>query len=77
MSTLGDEVMTSRHGYVVVLEHGLTSWSAYVPDLPMCVAVAETREDIEGAIEQAIAMHLEHLREEGLPVPHPGTPGQG
>ena len=77
MSALGDEVMTSTHGYVVVLEQGPTSWGAYVPDLPMCVAVAETREDVEGAIEQAIAMHLERLREEGLPMPQPGTPEKG
>ena len=77
MSTLGDEVMTSRHGFVVVLEHGPTSWSAYVPDLPTCVAVAETREDVEGAIEDAITLHLEHLKEQGLPAPQPGAPHQG
>jgi predicted RNase H-like HicB family nuclease len=43
----------------------------------MCVAVAETREDVEGASEEALAMCLARLHEEGLPVPQPGTPDKG
>ncbi len=51
-------------GYDVVLEKGPTSWGAYVPELPVCVAVADTREDVERGIDKAITMHLEGLRED-------------
>ncbi len=51
-------------GYDVVLEKGPTSWGAYVPELPVCVAVADTREDVERDIAKAITMHLEGLRED-------------
>jgi predicted RNase H-like HicB family nuclease len=74
MSALGEQRITSTNGYTVVLEHGPTSWGAYVPDLPVCVAVADTREQVERDIAQAIAMHLEGLREDGLPIPEPRTP---
>jgi predicted RNase H-like HicB family nuclease len=52
-------------------KEGATSWGAYVPDLPRCVAVAERREEIEGLIADAIAFHSEGLREAGEPVPPP------
>ncbi len=51
-------------GYDVVLEKGPTSWGAYVPELPVCVAVADTREDVKRGIDKAITMHLEGLRED-------------
>ena len=51
-------------GYDVVLEKGPTSWGAHVPELPVCVAVADTREDVERDIDKAITMHLEGLRED-------------
>ncbi len=57
---------------MVVLEQGPTSWGAYVPDLPGCIAAGETREEALTLIQEAIGFHLEALREEGrgVPVPH-------
>lgn len=57
--------------YAVVIEKGETSYGAYVPDLPGCVAVAETKEEVEALITEAIQFHLEILESEGLPVPEP------
>jgi len=57
--------------YVVIVEQGDTSFGAYVPDLPGCVALAETRDEAMELIREAIAMHIESLRENGEPVPHP------
>ena len=59
--------------YVVVYERTATGWSAYVPDLPGCVAAGDTREEVEGLIREAISMHIQALREEGETVPAPGT----
>lgn len=59
--------------YTVLIERGPTSFGASVPDLPGCVAVAETRAEVEQLIEQAIALHLAGMREDGLPVPPPST----
>jgi predicted RNase H-like HicB family nuclease len=57
--------------YVVILEQGDSSVGAYVPDLPGCVAVAETREEAMDLIREAIELHIESLRENGDPVPTP------
>lgn len=57
--------------YAVIIEKGETSYGAYVPDLPGCVAVAETKEEVEALIKEAIQFHLEMLQEEGLPIPEP------
>jgi predicted RNase H-like HicB family nuclease len=57
--------------YAIVIEQGESSYGAYVPDLPGCVAVAATREEAVKLIHEAIAQHIELLREEGLPVPEP------
>ena len=59
--------------YAVLIEHGPTSFGASVPDLPGCVAVADTREEVERLIQEAIVMHLKGLREDGLVVPAPVT----
>ncbi|MDY6782137.1 MAG: type II toxin-antitoxin system HicB family antitoxin [Cyanobacteriota bacterium] len=59
--------------YAVVIEKALHNYSAYVPDLPGCVATGMTLPEIEQQIEEAIAFHLEGLRAEGLPVPEPTT----
>ena len=59
--------------YAVLIEHGPTSFGATVPDLPGCVAVADTREEVERLIQEAIVMHLKGLREDGLAVPAPVT----
>lgn len=59
--------------YAVVIEKGETSYGAYVPDLAGCVAVAETKEEVEALIKEAIQFHVEMLQEEGLPVPAAAT----
>ncbi len=58
-------------GYGIVIEKGESSYGAYVPDLPGCVAVGETQAEAEALIREAIQFHIEGLREEGLPVPEP------
>ncbi|MEH1896414.1 MAG: type II toxin-antitoxin system HicB family antitoxin [Nostoc sp.] len=57
--------------YTVVIEKGETSYSAYVPDLPGCVAVGETLEEVKQMIAEAIEFHLEGMLEDGLPIPQP------
>jgi predicted RNase H-like HicB family nuclease len=57
--------------YAVVIEQGPTSYGAYVPDLPGCVAVGETVEEVSDLIREAIEFHLEGLRDAGEPIPEP------
>lgn len=57
--------------YAVVYEHTARNYSAYVPDLPGCVATGRTRAEVAERIRQAIALHLEGLRNEGLSIPEP------
>ena len=57
--------------YVVILERGDTSFGAYVPDLPGCVSVAETKDEAMQLICDAVELHIESLRESGEPVPPP------
>ena len=57
--------------YAVVIEQGPTSFGAYVPDLPGCVAVAETEQEVTELIREAIEFHLEGLRDAGEPIPEP------
>jgi predicted RNase H-like HicB family nuclease len=59
--------------YAVVIETGETSYGAYVPDLPGCVAVAETVDEVRTLIQEAIAFHLESLSEDGMSIPQPKT----
>lgn len=59
--------------YMVVIERGETSWGAHVPDLPGCIAVGETREEVVQLIREAIDLHIESLRQDGLPVPSPSS----
>lgn len=59
--------------YAIVIEEAANNYSAYVPDLPGCVATGATVEEVETQIRAAIAFHLEGLREDGLPVPHPSS----
>ena len=59
--------------YAVVIERAEGNFSAYVPDLPGCVAAAATLEDAQARIREAIAFHLEGLREEGAPIPPPSS----
>ena len=57
--------------YVVIIEEGEKSVGAYVPDLPGCVAVGESRDEAMELIREAIELHIESLRENGEPVPSP------
>ncbi|MGV0026837.1 type II toxin-antitoxin system HicB family antitoxin [Phormidesmis priestleyi] len=57
--------------YAIVIEKGKTSYGAYVPDLPGCIAVAETLEEVRNLIQEAIDFHLEGLKQDGSPVPEP------
>lgn len=59
--------------YAVVIERGPTSYGASVPDLPGCIAVGRTRDEVERLIQEAIAAHLAGLGAEGLTVPEPLT----
>jgi predicted RNase H-like HicB family nuclease len=59
--------------YSVIIEPSRTGYSAYVPDLPGCVAAAKTAEETEELIRGAIKLHLEGMREDGEPIPEPVT----
>jgi predicted RNase H-like HicB family nuclease len=59
--------------YTVIIEKGEHSYGAWVPDLPGCVAAAETVTEVEQLIKEAIEFHVEGLREEGLEVPEPAS----
>ncbi len=59
--------------YGVVIERANGNFSAYVPDLPGCVATGATTEEVEQQIREAIRFHLDGLRQDGLPVPEPTT----
>ena len=57
--------------YAVVIESSPNNYAAYVPDLPGCVATGRSREETLAEIREAIALHIESLREHGEPVPQP------
>ncbi|MEK8017202.1 MAG: type II toxin-antitoxin system HicB family antitoxin [Candidatus Parabeggiatoa sp.] len=57
--------------YVVILEEGESSFGAYVPDLPGCVAVAETKTEVLKLIQEAIKFHLEGLHQDKKSIPKP------
>jgi predicted RNase H-like HicB family nuclease len=59
--------------YAVVIEKGQRNYSAYVPDLPGCVSVGDTLDEVKAEIREAIAFHLEGMREDGTPIPPPST----
>jgi len=59
--------------YMVIVEKGEKGYGAYVPDLPGCVAAAETRKEVIQLIKEAIEFHLEGLRDSGQPIPPPSS----
>jgi predicted RNase H-like HicB family nuclease len=59
--------------YAVVIEKAGTNYSAYVPDLPGCVATGSTVAETETSIREAIALHLSGMREDGTPIPPPSS----
>ncbi len=59
--------------YAIVIERGSRNYSAFVPDLPGCVATAPTVPLLRKTLREAIAFHIEGLQEDGLPVPPPAA----
>jgi predicted RNase H-like HicB family nuclease len=59
--------------YAIVIEKAEGNYSAYVPDLPGCVATGDSVEEVESHIREAIAFHLEGMREDGTPIPPPAS----
>jgi predicted RNase H-like HicB family nuclease len=57
--------------YAVVIEKGDNNYSAYLPDLPGCVATGETRAEVEAEICAAVQFHIDGLQDDGLPIPEP------
>lgn len=59
--------------YAIVIERAKNNYSAYVPDLPGCVATGVTVQETERQIREAIEFHIAGLREDGVPVPQPAS----
>ena len=59
--------------YAIVIEKANGNYSAYVPDLPGCVATGETIEETEVSIREAIEFHLDGMREDGIVIPTPSS----
>lgn len=59
--------------YMAVIEEGVASYGAHVPDLPGCIAVGQSREEVLVLIREAIELHIEGLKEAGEPVPMPSS----
>jgi len=65
------KVTIAMKRYAVILETGPTSISAYIPDLPGCVAVGDSVEEVSQLIQEALKMHLDGMRRDGDPIPEP------
>lgn len=59
--------------YVVVIERIDDGYSAYVPDLPGCISVGDSREEVEAHIQEAVLLHLEGMKEDGIQIPESTT----
>jgi predicted RNase H-like HicB family nuclease len=59
--------------YLVVIEQSADGFGAYVPDLPGCIAVGDTTDEVRKLIREAIELHVDDMRERGEPVPAPTT----
>jgi predicted RNase H-like HicB family nuclease len=66
-----DEPRPSR--YAVVVEHAGANYSAHVPDLPGCIATGTTIEETLRQMQEAVAFHIDGLKDDGLPIPPPET----
>jgi len=62
--------------YLVIIEEGPTSYGAHVPDLPGCIAVGETKQEVLKLVREAIEFHLEGLKQAGQPIPEPSSTGE-
>ena len=59
--------------YAVVIEQAGSNFSAYVPDLPGCIATSATVKEVENGIREAIRFHIDGMKQDGLPVPSPSS----
>jgi predicted RNase H-like HicB family nuclease len=59
--------------YAMIIEPGERNYSAYLPDLPGCIATGKTLDELHANMSRAIELHLEGMREDGLPIPQPTT----
>jgi predicted RNase H-like HicB family nuclease len=59
--------------YPVIVERGERNFSAYVPDLPGCISTGRTLDEAQRNIQEAIELHVDGMREDGLPIPPPST----
>lgn len=57
--------------YTIIIEEGETSFGAYVPDLPGCIAVGETEEEVKELIKEAIEFHIEGMKDDKMEIPLP------
>ena len=57
--------------YVMIIETGNSNYSAYLPDLPGCIATGKTLDEVRQRTREAIELHLAGMREDGLPIPKP------
>ena len=63
----------TSESYLIVIEKTAKNLSAFSPDLPGCVATGANRAEVEARMAEAIRMHLDGLREDGLPIPEPSS----
>lgn len=59
--------------YAIAIERSLSGYGAYVPDLAGCAPVGKTKEEVRRLIQEAIELHLDGMRAEGLPIPRPSS----
>jgi predicted RNase H-like HicB family nuclease len=59
--------------FAIVIEKAPSNYSGYVPDLPGCIATGATVKETESLLREAIELHLEGMREDGLPIPEPSS----
>jgi predicted RNase H-like HicB family nuclease len=59
--------------YAIVIEKAASNYAAYVPDLPGCIATGATVEETERLLREAVEMHLQGMKEDGIPIPEPSS----
>lgn len=57
--------------YAMIIEKGERNYSAYLPDLPGCIATGKTVEEVKRRMREAVELHLRGMREDGLTIPEP------
>jgi predicted RNase H-like HicB family nuclease len=59
--------------YTMIVEEGENNYSAYLPDLPGCVATGKTIEELKQLMREAVELHIQGMKEDGLPIPEPNS----